>query len=96
MVRKKLGLGHDTQIELAQLRDGRRIDLEDGAFTPNRPSQTIYNFYLDDDFEAFKALTKTSLHATVAVTIPEKGRSSSNRAVCGTIPRSLILLTRRI
>ena len=32
VVRKKLGLGYDTPIELAQLRDGRRIDLEDGMF----------------------------------------------------------------
>jgi hypothetical protein len=31
---------------------------------------------LDDDFEAFKALAKTSLHATVAVTIP--GRRNPN------------------
>ncbi|KAF8502039.1 hypothetical protein F5888DRAFT_1164520 [Russula emetica] len=57
VVRKKLGL--DAAIELAQLRDGKRIDLED-----------------DDDFEAFKALTKTSLHATVAVIIRKNGRSS--------------------
>jgi hypothetical protein len=60
VVRKKLGLGHDAAVELAQLRDGRRIDLED-----------------DDDFEAFKALTKTSLHATVVVVIPKDGHSSS-------------------
>ena len=31
VVRKKLGLGHDAPIELAQLRDGRKIDLEDGV-----------------------------------------------------------------
>src|ERR1700677_1494955 len=31
VVRKKLGLGHDAPIELAQLRDGREIDLEDGV-----------------------------------------------------------------
>jgi hypothetical protein len=31
VVRKKLELEHDTPIELAQLRDGRRIDLEDGV-----------------------------------------------------------------
>jgi hypothetical protein len=31
VVRKKLGLGHDALIELAQLRDGRKIDLEDGV-----------------------------------------------------------------
>ncbi|KAH9998529.1 hypothetical protein BJV74DRAFT_825040 [Russula compacta] len=60
VVRKKLGLSHDAPIELAQLRDGRRVDLED-----------------DDDFEAFMALIKFSIHATVAVTIPENGRSSS-------------------
>ena len=34
VVRKKLGLGYDTAIELAQVRDGRRIDLEDGASSP--------------------------------------------------------------
>ncbi|KAI0256093.1 hypothetical protein BJV78DRAFT_1278655 [Lactifluus subvellereus] len=54
IVRKKLGLSCDTPIQLAQLRGGKRIDLED-----------------DDDFEAFKALTRTLLHATVEVTIPE-------------------------
>jgi hypothetical protein len=31
VVRKKLGLGHDAPIELVQLRDGRKIDLEDGV-----------------------------------------------------------------
>ena len=31
VVRKKLGLGHDAPIQLAQLRDGRKIDLEDGV-----------------------------------------------------------------
>jgi hypothetical protein len=31
---------------------------------------------LDDDFDAFKALTKKSMHATVAVIIPRNGRSS--------------------
>ena len=31
VVRKKLGLGHDAPIELAQLRDGNKIDLEDGV-----------------------------------------------------------------
>lgn len=31
VVRKKLGLGNDAPIELAQLRDGRKIDLEDGV-----------------------------------------------------------------
>ncbi|KAH9040783.1 hypothetical protein EDB85DRAFT_74964 [Lactarius pseudohatsudake] len=31
VVRKKLGLGHDAPIELAQLRDGKKIDLEDGV-----------------------------------------------------------------
>ena len=30
VVRNKLGLGHDATIELAQLRDDKRIDLEDG------------------------------------------------------------------
>jgi len=34
VVRKKLGLGHDAAVELAQLRDGRRIDLEDGVSSP--------------------------------------------------------------
>ena len=34
MARKKLGLGHDAAIELAQLRDGKRIDLEDGVSIP--------------------------------------------------------------
>lgn len=32
VVRKKLGLGHDAAVQLAQLRDGKRIDLEDGVF----------------------------------------------------------------
>jgi hypothetical protein len=31
VVRRKLGLECDAPIELVQLRDGRRIDLEDGA-----------------------------------------------------------------
>ncbi len=34
VVRKKLGLDHDAAIELAQLRDGKRIDLEDGVSIP--------------------------------------------------------------
>jgi hypothetical protein len=34
IVRKKLGLGSDTPIELAQLRGGKRIDLEDGTSPP--------------------------------------------------------------
>jgi hypothetical protein len=34
VVRKKLGLGHDDPVELAQLRDGKRIDLEDGVSIP--------------------------------------------------------------
>jgi hypothetical protein len=42
---------------------------------------------LDDDFEAFKALTKKSLHATVAVIIPKNGRSSWDPVVCDCIPR---------
>ncbi|KAI9459079.1 hypothetical protein F5148DRAFT_308386 [Russula earlei] len=59
VVRRKLGLAYGAPIELAQLRDGRKIDLED-----------------DDDFEAFKALTRTSLHAIVTVAIPENGSSA--------------------
>ncbi|KAH9047879.1 hypothetical protein EDB84DRAFT_393699 [Lactarius hengduanensis] len=59
VVRKKLGLGHDAPIELAQLRDGKKIDLED----------------------AFRALTISSLHATVAVTIPPSGSSASANAL---------------
>lgn len=35
MVRKKFGLGHDDAVELAQLRDGKRIDLEDGGSIPH-------------------------------------------------------------
>ena len=31
VARRKLGLERDAPIELVQLRDGRRIDLEDGA-----------------------------------------------------------------
>jgi hypothetical protein len=31
VVRKKLGLGHDDAVELAQLRDKKIIDLEDGV-----------------------------------------------------------------
>lgn len=92
VVRKKLGLGHDTAVELAQVREGRRIDLEDGVCLVHSPSQ-ISQFALDDDFEAFKFFTKTSLHATVAVTIPENGHSSSAPVVCNLIPRRLILLT---
>jgi len=46
---------------------------------------------LDDDFEAFKALTKTSLHATVAVSSLQNDRSS-NRAVCHTALALWILL----
>lgn len=34
VVRKKLGLGHDAAVELVQLRDGKRIDLEDGVSIP--------------------------------------------------------------
>ena len=34
VVRKKLGLCHDAAVELAQLRDGRMIDLEDGVSRP--------------------------------------------------------------
>ena len=34
VVRKKLGLGHEDAVELAQLRDGKRIDLEDGGSIP--------------------------------------------------------------
>ena len=34
VVRKKLGLGHEDAVELAQLRDGKRIDLEDGESIP--------------------------------------------------------------
>ncbi|KAH9961344.1 hypothetical protein BC827DRAFT_342753 [Russula dissimulans] len=61
VVRKKLGLSHDAPIDLVQMRDGKKVDLED-----------------DDDFEAFKALTKTSLHATVAVIIPENESSPNS------------------
>ena len=34
VVRKKLRLDHDAAIELAQLRDGKKIDLEDGMSIP--------------------------------------------------------------
>jgi hypothetical protein len=34
VVRKKLGLGHDAVVDLAQLRDGKRVDLEDGVSIP--------------------------------------------------------------
>jgi hypothetical protein len=50
-------------------------------------------FALDDDFEAFKALTKTSLHATVAVSFPQNGLSSLSRAVCVTALALWALLT---
>lgn len=90
VVRKKLGLGHDAAVELAQLRDGRMIDLEDGVSSPR--SFTKSQVALDDDFEAFKALTKTSLQATVVVIIPNDGSSSPPPVVCGRIPRRLILI----
>ncbi|KAI0268707.1 hypothetical protein BC834DRAFT_866830 [Gloeopeniophorella convolvens] len=54
VVRKKLNLSPGAEIELSQLRDGKRIDLED-----------------EDDFEAFRALARSSLHATVEVTVPD-------------------------
>ncbi|KAI0305598.1 hypothetical protein B0F90DRAFT_1079025 [Multifurca ochricompacta] len=63
VVRKKLGLSYDSPIELAQLRDGKRIDLED-----------------DDDFEAFKTLATSSLHATVTIILPESSRVSPKPA----------------
>jgi hypothetical protein len=94
VVRKKLGLGHDAAVELVQLRDGRRIDLEDGVSSSQSFTKITQKsqFALDDDFEAFKAVTKTSLHATVAVLIPKNGQSSTP-VVCDHIPRCLILLT---
>ena len=52
-------------------------------------------FTSDDDFEAFMALIKFSIHATVAVTIPENGQSSSNPAVCVFTPRPRMFLTTR-
>lgn len=32
LVRKKLGLGRNAKLSLVQLRDGKEVDLEDGAF----------------------------------------------------------------
>src|SRR6266702_3737587 len=76
VVRKKLGLGHDAPIELAQLRDGKKIDLEDGVFVHLSQRNSQSQPPEDDDFEAFRALANSSLHATVAVTIPPSGSSA--------------------
>jgi hypothetical protein len=90
IVQKKLGLSSDTPIELAQLRGGKRIDLEDGTSLRQSASRK-FQFPSDDDFEAFKALTRTLLHATVEVTIPEDIRLLPNPHVC-LHPLSRILL----
>jgi hypothetical protein len=92
VVRKKLGLGHDAAVELVQLRDGKRVDLEDGVSIPQSFTRELTPA-LDDDFEAFKALTKTSLHATVTVIIRNNGHSSSTPVVCDRIPRRRTPLT---
>jgi hypothetical protein len=49
-----------------------------GNWLPPQKSQ----FPSEDDFEAFKALAKASLYATVAVIIPENMQVSSNSNVC--------------
>ena len=85
MVRRKLGLSHDAPIELVQMRDGRKVDLEDGV-SVQAVQVEILKVVIDDDFEAFEALTKTLLHATVAVVIREND-SSSNSVVCDCVSR---------
>ncbi|TFY61387.1 hypothetical protein EVG20_g7077, partial [Dentipellis fragilis] len=60
VVRSKLGIGADVGLALAQLRDNRRIDLDD-----------------DGDFEAFKAVLRSTSHVNVVVSV--EGEASPNQ-----------------
>ena len=55
IVRKKLALKSNEKVELSQLRNGRVIDLEDGAFPWFSSLLQFDDSGLDDDFAAFQA-----------------------------------------
>jgi hypothetical protein len=55
VVREKLNLSPHTGVRLAQVIDGRRIDLEDGEYSLSKPLvETTKPLLLDADFYAFQ------------------------------------------
>ena len=91
VVRKKLGVSTSTPVYLSQLRDGRKVDLEDGNTA--QTSSRVHNSFsllslIDDDFEAFSSSAYHGLTARVKVTVgvessatAEKGNQSPQSAV---------------
>ena len=91
VVRKKLGVSTSTPVYLAQLRDGRKVDLEDGNTT--QISSRVNNQFLlypsiDDDFEAFSSSAYHGSTARVKITVgvessatAEKGNQPPHSAV---------------
>lgn len=85
LVRKKLGLSKDDHLGLVQLRDGREVDLEDGALRRSCPSLTFLISLIEDDYEAFRALSRVTPSLQVLVRVGDarpgvpEGSASSPR-----------------
>lgn len=72
MVRRKLGLGSNSRVGLAQLRNGTVIDLEDGEqleFLCNR--DCVERSYIEDDFAALRVLSMSTSAVDVRVTVAD-------------------------
>lgn len=69
VIRRKLGLLENTSLCLAQLREGKSIDLEDGKHIQSHG--TFLSNVLDDDFDAFYSIAHSTSSASVRVTVVE-------------------------
>lgn len=79
VVRRKLGLGRETDVSLRQMiASDALLDLEDGESKkkslPNRVRSSL-NPSTDDDFQAFRVLLRSSVSVDIQVTV---GRSQGS------------------
>ncbi|KAI1796441.1 hypothetical protein LXA43DRAFT_1079598 [Ganoderma leucocontextum] len=74
LVRKKLGLSEDTFIRLARLHEGKVIELDDGEFLMCFGRTVPHPVLpLDEDFEAFRHLTRHVPTLDVSVFVGQNG-----------------------
>ena len=78
LVRKKLGIGRSAKLSLVQLREGKEVDLEDGMFYFGLVAQyTAEQNMLEDDYEAFLALSKLIPTLHILIRVGESARPST-------------------
>ena len=91
-MRKKLGLSKQTRLSLVQLRDGREVDLEDGKSCQIMKVTVGTNVSTEDDYEAFRALSRTAPSLQVLIRIGDDVRGKQSE-VSGSTPKACFFLS---